>query len=162
MQNNEIKESIWADGVPQNVDEKFKVTTTELLAMGINYIVDHFAIPNGFKIEAVKPQLGVFPNVVLKRNDIVYSIVVVPFVYPQYSYIKDEIRLKMVEFVKSYNGIPLFAPIGFKSTDKERALASMMLKGDTYDVLFRGFIKLTDEEHQELIKVEGQFTFLEE
>ena len=162
MQNNEIKESIWADGVPQNVDEKFKITTPELLAMGINYIIDNYAIPNGFKVEAVKAQLGVFPNLVLKRNDIIYAIVVVPFVYPQYSYVKDEVRLKMVEFVKSYDGIPLFAPIGFKSTDTERALASMMLKGDTYDILFRGFIKLTEQEHQELIKVEGQFTFLEE
>lgn len=162
MQNNEVKESIWADGVPQNVDESFKITQLELLNMAVKQVVENYAIPNGFKVEGVNAQLGVFPNIILKRNDVIYAILAIPFVYPQYLYINDEVRLEMVKFVKSYNGIPLFAPIGFRSTDKDRAEASMMLKGDTFETLFKGFIKLTDAEHQDLVNVEDQFILLEE
>ncbi len=160
MQNN--IESIWAAGCPQNVKEEQKLSFQDLLVLGVDYIVKQFALKRGFKIEVAQANIQKLPNIVLKRNDVLYAIAVVPFVYPNYAYLKDEIRIQLVHNVKAYNAIPLYAPIGFRSTDSERAKASMALKGDTFDILFRGFIQLNDKESQNLIVENTEFSLLEE
>lgn len=161
MQNHELKESIWADGCPENVKEEYRLTVPELLVLAVDYVVKQYAIKNGFKIEQATANIQTLPNIVMKRNDRLYAVAVVPFVYPNYGYLNDKARIRMVKTVKEYNAIPLFAPVGFRSTDKERAAASMALKGDLFDVLFRGFLKLTEEEHQPMIVENKTFTLLE-
>ena len=145
-----MQESIWADGCPQNVDEKMKINIQELMLMGIDFFVKKYAIPNGFKIEQTNGKLGLLPNVIIKKDNVVYGVAIVPFIFPKYGMLTDGARISMVKTLKEQNVIPLFAPIGFMSTDKERAKAEMALKGDTFNIMFRGFIELTDEEHQNL------------
>lgn len=145
-----MQESIWADGCPQNVDEKMKLTVQDLMLMGIDFFIKKYAIPNGFKIEQTNAKLSLLPNVIMKKDGLVYGIAIVPFVYPKYGMLTDGARISMVKTLKEQNVIPLFAPIGFISTDKDRAKAEMALKGDLFNIMFRGFIELNDSEHQNL------------
>ena len=145
-----MQESIWADGCPQNVDEKMKCNTQDLLLMAVDYFIKNYAIPNGFKIEGANGKIGLGPNVIMKRYGIVYGLAIGPFVFPMYGMLRDEVRISMVKNLRSQNVIPMFAPMGFISTDKDRAKAQLALKGDTFKIIFRGFIELNDEEHQNL------------
>lgn len=159
---NEIKESIWAAGCPKEVKEEYKLSIKELLLLAVDFVVKQFAVKNGFKIEQAKASVEYLPNIVMKKNDKLYAVAVVPFVYPNYGYLKDEARINMVKLVKGYNATPLFAPIGFKSIDSERANAGLALKGDLFDIIFRGFLVLTEEENQKMIVDNKEFTLLKD
>ncbi len=162
MQNNPIKESIWADGCPKNIKEEFKLTIPQLLVLGVDYVVKKFAVPHGFKIEQAMANIEYLPNIIMKKNDKLYAVAVVPFVYPNYGCLNDKIRIEFVNASKKNGAMPLFAPVGFKSIDAERAKASLALKGDLFDILFRGFIILTDEPNQRMIVDNDEFTLLED
>ncbi len=147
MQNDQkqIPESIWADGVPANIEEKDKINQQELLTMAVNYVVENCVVPKGFKIEQGYPQLN-YPNVVMKRDGLLYAIVVIPSVYPNYVVPSNELRMQYVKQSKEQNITPLFAPVGYRSIDEDRAKASLVLKGDVFQTMFPGFIILNDEE----------------
>ena len=141
-------ESIWADGVPQKIDEKDRISNSELADMAITYIMKNIIIPKGFKIEQGFPGKEV-PNIICKRDGIVYAIMVVPSLFPDYITINDEFRLKLVSACLEHNTVPLYAPIGYKSIDEERAKAKLALKGDVFLTSFPGFVKLTNNEKQD-------------
>lgn len=154
MQN---KESIWADGCPANVSENSKLKIEELLLLAVDYVVKEYALKNGFMVEQAMANIQYLPNIIMKKNDQLYVVAVVPFVFPKYGYLNDTIRLEMVKNAKKFNAIPLFAPVGFKSIDEERAKAELALKGDLFNTIFRGFLVLTDEEHQNMIVPASDF-----
>lgn len=156
MQNN-IRESMWADGVPQNVKEEFKLNLQDLLLLAVDYTVKNMCIPNGFKIEQAMAKLGYMPNIVMKKNDQLYFVCVVPFLYPNYGLINDRVRIDVVKNAKANNAICLMAPVGFKSIDKKRAEAGLALKGDVFEYLCRGFFELTDAPTQNLFESNNQF-----
>ena len=162
MQSNDKKiESIWADGCPENVKDEYKLNIGELLSFAVDYIVKVFCIPEGFKVEQVVTDLEHLPNIVMKKNDKLYAIYVVPFLYPMYGVLTEKVRKNVVEVTKGYNATAYFCPIGFKSKDKARAEAGLALKGDLFDVMFKGFIELKDEDNQNLAVELDQFTYLE-
>ena len=155
--NQNIPESVWADGVPANIEEKDKIQQPELHSMAIDYVMKKVILPKGFKIEQGFPRRD-FPNIVMKRDGVLYMVVVFPSVFPNYVTMNDEFRLKIVEGAKKFNAVPLYAPVGYKSIDNERAKASLTLKGDVFQTTFPGFIKLTDEPHQDFnVKPEELF-----
>ena len=160
MQNNpnqNIPESVWADGVPEHIEEKDIIKQEELHSMAIDYVMKKVVLPKGFKIEQGFPRRD-FPNIVMKRDGVLYMVVVFPRVFPNYVTMNDEFRLKIVEGAKKFDAIPLYAPVGYKSIDPERAKASLTLKGDVFQTTFPGFIKLTDAEKQDFnVKPEELF-----
>lgn len=160
MQNNpnqNIPESVWADGVPEHIEEKDIIKQEELHSMAIDYVMKKVVLPKGFKIEQGFPRRD-FPNIVMKRDGVLYMVVVFPSVFPNYVTMNDEFRLKIVEGAKKFDAIPLYAPVGYKSIDPERAKASLTLKGDVFQTTFPGFIKLTDAEKQDFnVKPEELF-----
>lgn len=160
MQKQEM-ESIWADGVPQNLKPDMVLNYEQLLQMGIDYIVKKFAIPNGFKVEQTMPRIDLMPHIILKKNGQLYAIVVAAFLYPQYAILQDEPRLKMIETVSKFNAIPLYCPIGFRSIDEARAKAELALKGDVFNTNFKGFIVLKNTPTQDLVNPEDGFTLLD-
>jgi len=142
-----VPESVWADGVPSKIEEKDIIKPDELMSMAINYIVKNEILPNGFKIEPGFPRPN-FPNIVAKRNGKVYAIIVVPNVFPQFQVISDQSRFTVVDQCNEKGLIPLFAPVGYRSLDRERAANSIVLRGDIFITIFRGFIILNKEENQ--------------
>ena len=147
-QQNNMPESIWADGVPKNLKEEDKLTTKEIFKMAVNFITKNVLLEKGVMIENGFPRED-FPNIVCKRDGITYAIVVLPSIYPNYSFPTDEFRLQLVELCKKMNTTPLFAPVGYQSVDEARAKESLMLKGDVFKTQFPGFVYLTDEEKQD-------------
>ena len=150
MENNKqnIPESVWADGVPAKIEEKDKISQEELHAMAIDYVMKKVILPKGFKIEQGFPRKD-FPNIVMKRDGVIYMVVVFPSVFPNYVTMNDEFRLKIVEGAKKFDAVPLYAPVGYKSIDPARAEAQLTLKGDVFQTIFPGFLKLIDEPNQE-------------
>ena len=148
MQNNE-PESIWAAGVPQNIDEKDVINLELLVAMATDYLMKNVVIPKGFKIDDGFPRKEI-PNIVMKRDGTTYAVVITPSLFPNYTYVNDELRLKFVSICKERNITPLMAPVGYKSIDDERANAGLALKGDVFKTTFPGFLVLTDEEKQDM------------
>ena len=82
MENNNLNvpESIWADGCPENIEEKDIIQQEELHAMAVDYVVKNVLIPKGFKLEQGFPRRQ-FPNIVCKRDGELYCIVVFPSVF---------------------------------------------------------------------------------
>lgn len=142
-----VPESVWADGVPQNVDPKDVIQQPELLSMAVNYLMKNEIVRYGFKIEPGFPRPS-YPNIVCKRNGKVYAIIVVPNIFPHFQVINEESRLQVVQQCKEKNIIPLFAPVGYRSLDKDRAIAGLMLRGDIFVTIFRGFVILNDTPDQ--------------
>ena len=149
MENNNLNvpESIWADGCPENIDEKDIIQQEELHAMAVDYVVKNVLIPKGFKLEQGFPRRQ-FPNIVCKRDGELYCIVVFPSVFPNLVTMVDEFRLQIVEMAKKNNATPLYGTVGYMSIDEERAKAGLTLKGDVFKTSFPGFHVLTDEPTQ--------------
>lgn len=156
-QEQEKLESIWADGIPQNITDDKKLEFKDLLLMAVDHIVKNYAVVNGFKIEQVNAKPEVLPHIIMKKNDKIYTVIVLPFLYPNYGSLNEEVRISFVKKMNELEAVALFAPVGFASTDKERAKASLALKGDTFNLLFRGFVVLTDEPNQKLLVPNDQY-----
>ena len=174
MQNNNVNnipESVWADGVPANIEEKDIIKQEELHSMAIDYVMKKVILPKGFKVEQGFPRRD-FPNIVMKRDGVLYMVVVFPSVYPNYVTMNDEFRLKVVDLCKKMEKdvnankkdknqpdskiVPLFAPVGYKSIDEARANASIVLRGDVFKTSFPGFVVLTDAPHQDPAPVNNE------
>ncbi len=169
--NQQIPESIWADGIPQNIKDEDKINQEQLHAMAVDYITKNIILPKGFKIEPGFPRKD-FPNIICKRDGTIYAIVVFPSVYPNFVGINDEFRLKIVDLCKQIEKevnekridktlpeskvVALFAPVGYKSIDDERAKAQLVLRGDVFKTSFPGFMILTDAKHQDPAPVNNE------
>ena len=143
----QIPESVWAPGVPQNIKAQDVITLDELTLMAINYLMTNVIIPRGFKIEPGFPRKEL-PQIGVKKDGVSYGIFVIPSVYPNYVTLQDEFRIKVVEMCEKADIVPLFAPVGYKSIDEDRAKESLTLKGDVFMTTFQGFLKLTKDEKQ--------------
>ncbi len=157
MENNNIPESIWAPGVPEKINDDEVLNMDNLVSMAVDYVMKNVVIPKGFKIDDGFPRREI-PNIVMKRDGEVYAIIVIPSIFPNYTVINDELRLKFVGICKERNVKPLMAPVGYMSIDEARAKASLALKGDVFKTTFPGFVILDDSEKQDLgIKPENMF-----
>lgn len=143
----QVPESVWAPGVPQNIKAEDVITLDNLTLMAINYLMTNVIIPHGFKIEPGFPRKEI-PQIGVKKDGVTYGIIVIPSIFPKYVTLQDEFRIKLVEMCEKAEIVPLFAPVGYKSIDEERAKASLTLKGDVFMTTFQGFIKLTKDEKQ--------------
>lgn len=149
MQNNNVPESIWADGIPENIKEEDKLTLEILVGMATDYLMKNLLIPLGFKIEDGFPRPEL-PNIVMKKDGVSYAIIICPSVLPKYMIVNDEVRLKFVQMCKERNTTPLMAPVLYASIDKARAKEGIALKGDVFRTKCPGFIILNDEPEQDL------------
>ena len=157
QKNNNVPESIWAAGVPENVNPDDVLNMDLLVSMAVDYLMKNIIIPTGFKVEEGFPRKEL-PNIVMKRDGEVYAIIVIPSVFPKYTVINDELRLKFVNLCKERNVKPLMAPVGYMSIDDDRAKAGLALKGDVFKTTFPGFLILNDSEKQDMaIKPENLF-----
>ena len=152
MENNNMPESIWADGCPQNPSEEDILKLEDLHKMAIDYVCKNIVIKNGYKFYQGFPRLE-FPNIVCRKEEEgseSFAIVVLPSVFPNVTGINDQFRLQLVEACKKNGCTPLYGTVGYKSIDEARAKAQMMLKGDVFYTSFPGFVKLTDAPEQKL------------
>ena len=145
-----MKESIWADGIPTKINNEDILTPEDLQKMAINFIIKDILIPNGYLLEKGFPRIG-FPNIICKKDNQVYAIIVFGSMFPNICLIQDKLRIEFVKQSKIPNITPLYANVGFVSIDKERASKSIGLKGDLFKPLLPGFVLLNDDEKQNIL-----------
>ena len=153
MENNQnqVPESIWADGiVPEKVDPKFLFNMQELLLMAMDFIVRVFAPQNGFKIDATNPDTKQLPNIIMSRDDKTYAIAVVPSVFPRGAVLRPDIKDAFYKKCVENNATGVYMPVVIASRDEKRKAAGCLLKGDIYNMMFRGGVILDDNPDQDL------------
>lgn len=144
-QPNNMPESIWADGVPANIKDEDRLEQNDLLGLAIDYVMKAVIIEGGFKIERGFPRLTP-PQIICKRDGVIYAVVVGVSMFPETSWLRDDFRLELFKKSQEQGITPLFAPVAFESIDKDRANAKLALKGDVFKNHFAGLIKVTGEE----------------
>lgn len=150
MQQNEV-ESIWADGVPENINPKDRLEPEELLKLCIQFTIQEVLKDKEYQILGVDDQINAFPNLLLKKENQTYAVAVVPCIYPYFLIKNDQLRIKYAKAAKRNHHIPVLCPIPVRSIDMERAKRSIYLKGDVFAFANIGQKILTDEEGQEIL-----------
>lgn len=142
-QLNNVPESIWADGVPANIKDEDRLKNEDLMGLAIDFVMSNIIIERGFKIERTFPRLTP-PQIICKKDGVVYAIVVGVSMYPEASWLVDSFRKDFYKKAVDQGLVPLFAPVAFESIDKDRAEAKLALKGDVFKNHFIAMIKVTD------------------
>lgn len=152
-------ESIWADGVPAKINKEDILTPENILSMCIRFTIEQTLKDKGYEVVGINGKVTELPNIVIKKEDKMYALVVVPCIYPNYMRQNDNLRIDFVNGCIKQNLTPVICPVLIHSTDKERALKSVMLKGDTFKISSLGQEILTNEPKQELALNTLKFKF---
>lgn len=149
MQQNNL-ESIWADGIPSKIEEKDLLEPKAVLQMCIRFTLEHILKDKGYEITSVQDDPNLFPNIEAKKEKKKYAIAVIPCIYPHFMAKNDALRIGFAKASIEKNYTPVLCPIPIRSIDKERAEASVYLKGDLFQFANLGQIILTTEASQEI------------
>ena len=144
-QPNNVPESIWADGVPANIKDEDRLKNEDLMGLAIDFVMNNIIIERGFKIERTFPRITP-PQIICKKDGVVYAIVVGVSLYPETSWLIDSFRKDFYKKSVEQGLVPLFAPVAFESIDKDRAEQKIALKGDVFKNHFIAMIKVTDDD----------------
>ncbi|MDE6415209.1 MAG: hypothetical protein K2K48_07315 [Anaeroplasmataceae bacterium] len=144
-------ESIWADGIPEKIEEKDKLEPKSVLNLCMHYVLENILKGRGYEITGIQNELNVFPNIEAKKQDEKYAIAVIPCIYPYFMPKNDKLRIGFARAAKEKNYIPVICPVPIRSIDKARAEASLYLKGDLFQFANIGQIIITDEEVQDIL-----------
>lgn len=150
MQQNEM-ESIWADGIPENINPEDRLEPVELLKLCLQFTIQNVLKDKGYEIIGVSNQVDAYPNLLLKKDNQTYAVAVVPCIYPYFIVKNDKLRIEYAKVAKQNHHIPVLCPIPVRSIDHKRAEHSVYLKGDVYSFANIGQKILTDEEEQEIL-----------
>ena len=138
---NRLEKRDWGKGIP-SYNESDLMTQEELLDFAMQ-IVKQFEIDkNGFELISANNKVGVYPNFVVKKDDTLSFILVKADVAPRMPELTGEDKKIMIEQSKKFNAIPLYAPVGFGSTDPDRFDKSIALRGDGFYSNYVGLEKI--------------------
>ena len=141
MMGNRLEKRDWGKGIP-SYNESDLMTQEELLDFAMQ-IVKQFEIDkNGFELISANNKVGVYPNFVVKKDDTLSFILVKADVAPRMPELTGEDKKIMIEQSKKFNAIPLYAPVGFGSTDPDRFDKSIALRGDGFYSNYVGLEKI--------------------
>ncbi len=149
MQNNEL-ESIWADGIPNKIEDKDKIEPKGILQMCIRFVLENILNKEEYKITSVQDNINAYPNIELIYNESKYAIAVVPCIFPYFIRNNDELRIGFAKASIEKNYIPVLCPVVICSVDEQRANNSIYLKGDLFKFANLGQKILNTEPHQEI------------
>lgn len=150
MEKNNL-ESVWADGVPQKINPEDVLPPKHILDMCIRFTLEQIIKDKGYKVLGVNDDLKSYPKILLEKENQQYAIAVVPCVYPNFIQKNDDLRIRFVKGCQQQKAVPVLCPVLIHSQDKERAMKSIMLKGDLFRITNIGQLILTDEETQEIL-----------
>ena len=129
--DKELKQKDWGKGIPKYKEEDL-MTQEELLDFAMQIVKQFELDKNGFELISANNKIGFYPNFVVKKDDILSFILVKADIAPRMPELTVEDRRIMLEQSKKFNAKPLYAPVGFGSTDSDRFDKSLALRGDEY------------------------------
>ena len=91
---NQVLESIWADGIPANIKKEDVMLPIDILKLCIKFTVEQILLTNDYKIIGVIEDLHNFPNVTAEKDGKRYGIVVLPEIYPHFGGVPKDFRLQ--------------------------------------------------------------------
>ncbi len=149
MKDKQI-ESIWADGIPNKIDDKDRIDAKGILQMCIRFVLENILNKEEYKITSVQDNLNVYPNIEVIHNNKKYAIAVVPCIFPYFIRNNDELRIGFAKAAIEKNYIPVLCPVVISSVDEKRANNSIYLIGDVFKFANIGQKILNTEPHQEI------------
>ncbi|MDE5855777.1 MAG: hypothetical protein K2H06_01890, partial [Anaeroplasmataceae bacterium] len=126
------QESIWADGVPSKIEDKDRLEPKAVLNMCIHFVIEYILKGKNYVILSAQDDPNLFPNLELKQGSKKYAVAVIPCIYPYFMPKNDKLRIGFAKAAKEKKYIPVLCPIPIRSMDKDRAEASIYLKGDLF------------------------------
>ena len=126
-----INKKLWGEGIPEYKEEDL-MTERELLDFAMRNVQIFELDKNGYEIISANSQTGVYPNIVVKKDNKLFFILVKVDIAPNMPKLTKMDKKIMLEQSSKFNAIPLFAPVGFGSSDPDRFDASLALRGDGF------------------------------
>lgn len=151
MEQETRQESIWAEGVPSKIEDKDKLEPRAVLNMCVRFVLENILDRQKYEILAAQDDPNLLPNIEAKLEDRKFAIAVIPCIYPYFMPKNDKLRIGFAKAAKEKGYIPVICPIPIRSIDKDRAEASIYLKGDLFQFANIGQIIATEEENQEIL-----------
>lgn len=149
MSPNEL-ESIWADGIPKNIQEEDYLEPQSILNICIKTVLDTKIVPKEYRVLAVNDALGKYPNLLIEKEKTVYALAVIPCIFPHYMPKNDSFRMGFASHCMKQSYIPVICPVVLYSVDEERKNQSILLKGDLFHTVCLGFKICTEDDEQDL------------
>lgn len=144
-----IKESIWADGIPAKIDPKSLLEMKDILKLGIDFM-DRYLTQKKYQVLGINDHLDELPNLLAEKDNVKYAIVLVPSTYKKYRTIKNDLRVQFARDCKNARYVPIFCSVAIFSTDSARAEKELYLSGDLYQMTLIGSKKITEDVIQDL------------
>ncbi|MCM1131487.1 MAG: hypothetical protein NC310_07975 [Roseburia sp.] len=151
MEQKTKQESIWVDGVPSKIEDKDRLEPRAVLNMCVRFVLENILNRKKYDILAASDDPNLLPNIEAKLEDRNFAIAVIPCIYPYFMPKNDKLRIGFAKAAKEKGYIPVICPIPIRSIDKDRAEASIYLKGDLFQFANIGQIIATEEENQEIL-----------
>lgn len=158
MEQETKQESIWADGVPSKIENKDRLEPRAVLNMCVRFVLENILNRKKYDILAAQDDPNLLPNIEVKLEDRKFAIAVIPCIYPYFIPKNDQLRIGFAKAAKEKGYIPVICPIPIRSIDKDRAEASIYLKGDLFQFANIGQIIATEEDNQEILPQTLNFT----
>lgn len=142
MKGNEMKKD-WGTGIPvYNKDDE--LTRGELFEMAVNLVIDEEVNAKGYELVATSYEEESIPNIVFRKEaeGRLMMIDVEAAVSPNYVGMDNQLHGIMLDQAKKFDARAYFASVSFGSRDKDRFNASLLLRGDDYNIRYEGLQKI--------------------
>ncbi len=136
-------ESKWGKGIPDYKDEDL-MTDEEMLDFAMQNVKNFELDKNNYEIISANNKVGIYPNFVVKKDNILYFILVKVEIAPKMPSLTTQDKEIMIKQSEKFNAIPMFAPVGFGSSDPDRFDKSIALRGDGYYCNYVGLEKIKE------------------
>lgn len=119
------------------------MNTEDIHQFGLRFMYRQLT-ENGFEVLSVEPDLETFPQVVAKKDDQLYFIVVQTAVYPEIGDLPSNHQIKQIrEHALKHKAITKFVSLGLANADaKDEKGKSVLHKGGELFVNYSGLKKL--------------------
>lgn len=97
---------------------------------------------NGYEIVSASDDVNSIPNFVVIKDGRVCFIIVHVAVAPNMPALNERLKINILRHAEKFNATCYYAPVGFGSSDGERFMASLALRGDGFYSNFRGLEEL--------------------
>ncbi len=135
-----LKKRDWGTGIPKYTSEDI-ITKDELFDFGMK-VAEEEIEKEGYSIIQTVHNYRFIVSIVATKNEKKYYFYVKTTVLPEASQMDSDEEKHLKEVCKEEKALPLFIPVEFGSTDKERFDASLLLAGDEFYYRYTGIITL--------------------
>ena len=141
-QNNsgsEIRD--WGRGIPEYTDDDI-MTPGEIQNFAIQSFLNCEESMQNYDIISACDFPGAMPSLILEKNRKYTFVYIKGYVSLEVPELSDEEKEKLKAIGKKYSAECFWAPVGFLSSDSERFVECLALRGDGFYCNYRGLIKV--------------------